>query len=122
MSDSYASAVWVLDALFQMARVGVDGVNIHSYRGQATSCFGSASPADSGRDSWRPGTFELLRAPSRRATNGVTLGGQSFGNETRSGRLAGGRNAATIAPVDGVYVVRLPAASAGLLTFAAPRR
>jgi Glycosyl hydrolase family 79 C-terminal beta domain len=69
-----------------------------------------------------PGTFELLRAPSRRATNGVTLGGQSFGNETRSGRLAGGRNAATIAPVDGVYVVRLPAASAGLLTFAAPRR
>jgi hypothetical protein len=31
VSKRFASALWVLDALFQMARVGVDGVNIHTY-------------------------------------------------------------------------------------------
>ncbi len=31
ISDGFVSALWVLDAVFQMARVGVDGVNIHSY-------------------------------------------------------------------------------------------
>jgi hypothetical protein len=30
VSDSFASALWALDALFQMARVGVDGVNFHT--------------------------------------------------------------------------------------------
>jgi len=30
VSDTFASALWSLDALFQMARVGVDGVNIHT--------------------------------------------------------------------------------------------
>ena len=30
VSDTYASALWSLDALFEMARVGVDGVNIHT--------------------------------------------------------------------------------------------
>jgi hypothetical protein len=31
VSDGFASALWALDAVFQMARVGVDGVNLHSY-------------------------------------------------------------------------------------------
>jgi hypothetical protein len=31
VADSFASALWIVDALFQMARVGVDGVNIHTY-------------------------------------------------------------------------------------------
>jgi hypothetical protein len=30
VSDSFASALWVLDALFEMAHTGVDGVNIHT--------------------------------------------------------------------------------------------
>ncbi len=30
VSDTFASALWAVDALFQMARVGVDGVNIHT--------------------------------------------------------------------------------------------
>jgi hypothetical protein len=30
LSDSYASALWAVDALYEMARVGVDGVNIHT--------------------------------------------------------------------------------------------
>jgi Glycosyl hydrolase family 79 C-terminal beta domain len=30
VSDTYASALWVLDSLFALARAGVDGVNLHS--------------------------------------------------------------------------------------------
>jgi Glycosyl hydrolase family 79 C-terminal beta domain len=30
VSDSFASALWVLDALFEMAHAGVDGVNVHT--------------------------------------------------------------------------------------------
>ncbi len=39
VSKSFASALWVLDALFEMARVGVDGVNIHSYPGATYELF-----------------------------------------------------------------------------------
>jgi hypothetical protein len=31
VSDTFASALWVLDTLFNMAAVGVDGVNIHTF-------------------------------------------------------------------------------------------
>jgi Glycosyl hydrolase family 79 C-terminal beta domain len=30
LSDSFASALWIVDTLFHMARAGVDGVNIHT--------------------------------------------------------------------------------------------
>jgi hypothetical protein len=33
VSDTFASALWMLDTLFNMASVGVDGVNIHSLPG-----------------------------------------------------------------------------------------
>jgi hypothetical protein len=36
---SFASALWVLDALFEFARVGVGGVNIHSYPGATYELF-----------------------------------------------------------------------------------
>jgi hypothetical protein len=32
VSDTFASALWALDTLFSMARVGVDGVNIETFR------------------------------------------------------------------------------------------
>ena len=31
VSNAFVSALWALDAMFQMARVGVDGVNIHTF-------------------------------------------------------------------------------------------
>ena len=31
VSDTFASALWVVDAMFAMARAGVDGVNIHTF-------------------------------------------------------------------------------------------
>jgi len=39
VTDSFASALWSLDALFEMARVGVDGVNLHSYPGASSQLF-----------------------------------------------------------------------------------
>jgi hypothetical protein len=35
VSDTFASALWVLDTLFSMASVGVDGVNFHTLPGSA---------------------------------------------------------------------------------------
>ena len=39
VSDTFASALWVLDALFAVARSGVDGVNIHTFPGARYSLF-----------------------------------------------------------------------------------
>jgi hypothetical protein len=39
VTRSFASALWVVDAMFQMARVGVDGVNIHTYPGATYELF-----------------------------------------------------------------------------------
>ena len=62
-------------------------------------------------------TIELLRAPSIAASAGITVGGQSFGAETRTGALAATPPANTIDPAHGIYTFKLPAGSAALLTF-----
>jgi hypothetical protein len=59
--------------------------------------------------------LEWLRGPTASATSGVTLGGQSFGFETATGRLAAPR----LEPVSqmlGWYSIEVPADSAALLT------
>ncbi len=63
-------------------------------------------------------TLERLEAPSVHATSGVTLGGQTFGAETTTGVLPAGTVTA-LAARSGDYDVRMPAASAALLTVAA---
>ena len=39
VSNTFASSVWMLDTLFQMARVGVDGVNVHTLPGAGYELF-----------------------------------------------------------------------------------
>jgi hypothetical protein len=39
ISQTFASALWALDALFEMARVGVDGVNVHTFPGAGYELF-----------------------------------------------------------------------------------
>jgi hypothetical protein len=39
VSDVFASSLWALDTLFGMARVGVDGVNIHTFPGSPYQLF-----------------------------------------------------------------------------------
>ncbi len=185
VSNSFASALWSLDALFAMARVNVDGVNLNTASYALNRLFGinevnghwqarvspvyygammfaQAAPAGSRLlaisgtaggdvDTWAtrapdgtihvvlinddaqhthtvavelpsasgPATLERLRAPSIGALSGVTLAGQSFGSQTTTGLLAGAPVTASVAPVAGEYVVRLPAASAAMLTLPA---
>ncbi len=179
VSGTFASALWVLDTLFNLADVGVDGVNIHTLPAAAYNLFDfrfarghwqasvhpeyygllmfaqafpagarlvpvSVSPggplkAWATRDSHgtlrvvlinqdpvntyrvqlqAPGPaarVERLEAPSVDARGEVTLGGRTFGSETRTGVLPPARTQ-TVTPVRGTYTIALPAGSAALLT------
>ncbi len=179
VSNTFASALWMVDTLFDLASVGVDGVNVHSlpgagyelftFRRSATGwqgfvhpdyygmlMFAQAFPAGArllpvhqpagpvkvwatlapdghtrvtliNKDSQphrvelqlppssAPAEVEWLRAPSASAASGVTLGGQSFGAETRTGTL-GPEQAQPVAELFGSYSIELPADSAALLT------
>jgi hypothetical protein len=182
VANAFVSALWALDTTFEMARVGVAGVNFHTYpgapyqlftfkrvhgkwRGAVTPeyygllMFAQAAPAGSSllRTSgtlgnvraWAtraPGgqvhvllindytaqsrtvavgvaraqgtaTLERLRAAGLHSTTGVTLGGQSFGTSTATGTLAGRSTVTTVTKAGNAYVVKLPPASAALLTF-----
>src|SRR5579859_1557383 len=181
VSDTFASALWVLDTLFNLASVGVDGVNIHSLPGAAYELFSfkrvrgrweafvhpeyygmllfaeafppgaqlldtSVSPSGplkvwATRDA-RSHTrvvvinkdttnsyqvtlqvagfsgdarLESLTAPSAASTDGVTLGGNSFGDETTTGRLPAPQTQ-TVSPLAGQYTITLPPASAAMLS------
>ncbi len=182
VSDTFASALWVLDALFNLAAVGVDGVNIHSLPNAAYELFTFSNPAYGwqafvhpeyygmllfaqafppgarllpvtvpggpvkvwatiapdrhtrvvliNKDPTTPVTVQLslpqtsgpasverLTAPSLAATDGVTLAGQTFGDSTQTGTLAGLPQTETLHPLGGSYAVDLPAGSAAMLTY-----
>jgi hypothetical protein len=61
-----------------------------------------------------PAELLWLQAPSVTATDGVTLGGQSFGDQTTSGQL-GSEQTQPIQPLLGAYTIQMPPASAVLL-------
>ena len=67
----------------------------------------------------RAGSVVRLQAPTVFARDGVTLGGQSFAGQSRTGTLAGTPQATPVAPVGGTVQVSLPAGSATLLTLPA---
>lgn len=68
-----------------------------------------------------PAQLERLSAPSVSATAGITLGGRTFGTDTATGRLGPALHD-TVAPHHGAYRVRVPPASALLLTAAGSDR
>jgi hypothetical protein len=178
-TDTFASSLWMLDTLFDMANVGVDGVNVHTLPGAGYELFtfsrgtgggwqafvhpdyygmlmfarafptGArlqsvdapsgpvkiwATLAPDGRTrvalinedsrphrvqiqlppSSRAADLEWLRAPGPAATTGVTLGGQTFGSETSTGRL-GTPQLQAVLQLLGAYSIDLPADSAALL-------
>jgi hypothetical protein len=184
VSDTFASALWALDTMFQFAKVGVDGVNFHMLPGSnyelftishnstgawqafvhpeyygllmfaqafpagarllpTTGAGQSGSPvkvwATQGGDgavrvtlinkdpaaehdvalsisgATATGALETLQAPGVSATSGVTLGGQTFGDETTTGTLPD-PSTTPVVPAAGTYTVPLPAGSAALLT------
>jgi hypothetical protein len=184
VSYTFGAALWAVEALFEMDRIGAGGVNVHTFPGAGYELFklsradgrwrvsvspeyyglllfaqaappgsrllgvewsggerGAAARAWAVRqpnglvrlvlinpDPARAGVLALrvpqaggstatvwrLRAPGLAAASGVTLAGQSFDS---SGTLSGRLQADRVAPADGRYVVRLPPASAALVTF-----
>ncbi len=181
VTNSFGLALWVVDALFADAAVGVDNVEVHTWPGAVYQLFtfnhhgrawkgavypeyyglllfaqaappGSSLVAASADNplirAWAtrgpggtirvalinddtaaghnvavkvPGahggaTVELLRAPSASAHGGVTLANQSFGPRTSTGVLGGARHTIALGATRGVYSLRLPAASAALVT------
>lgn len=180
VGSTFSSALWMLDTLFNLVSVGVDGVNVHSLPGAAYELF---SVSRSERGDWQafvhpdyygmlmfaqadpagarllpvnapsgpvkvwatvapngsthvvvinkdsrphrvelqmapsaaPAKLEWLRAPGPTATAGVTLGGQSFGPETATGRLTAPAWQPASALL-GWYSIELPGYSAALLT------
>jgi hypothetical protein len=186
VSDSFASALWALDTMFNMAAAGVDGVNFHMLPGSHYELF-STSQTSAG--AWQafvhpeyyglymfaqafplgarllpvstpagpvkvwatvatdgslrvtlinqdpasdhtvqfalPGnpasaSLEALSAPSETSTDGVELGGQSFGDETTTGTFPATPQTSTALPVAGSFSVDVPAGSADLLTAVPP--
>ncbi|HEY2769170.1 MAG TPA: glycosyl hydrolase family 79 C-terminal domain-containing protein [Solirubrobacteraceae bacterium] len=181
VSDTFASALWVLDTLFNLANVGVQGVNVHTLPGAAYQPFSFSqtdgkwqaavtpeyygmllfaqafpsgarllpvnAPAGSlkiwatkGADgktrvilinkspttpvsvqlnlpnSTAPATLGRLTAPSVSSTSGVTLNGQTFGDETSTGTPTGSEQLQRVTPAGGEYSIDVPAGSAALLT------
>jgi hypothetical protein len=89
VAQSFASALWALDAVFQMARVGVDGVNIHTYPGATYQLFTFSQSHGRWRGTVSPEYYGLLMfaqaAPpgSRLLTVTGTNSGQVKGWATR---------------------------------------
>jgi hypothetical protein len=59
VAKSFATALWALDALFEMARVGVDGVNIHSYPSATYELFNASRTHGSWRVTVEPEYYGL---------------------------------------------------------------
>lgn len=60
VSDTFASALWALNTLFELASVGVDGVNFHTLPGAAYELFGvSRTPRGVWQASVRPEYYGL---------------------------------------------------------------
>jgi hypothetical protein len=181
VSDTFASALWVVDTLFNLRSVGVDGVNVHTLPGAGYELFTftrsasgwsafvhpdyygmllfaeafppgaqllRVSAPDGPVKVWAthatngqtrvvlinkdpsaaatvqvrlpatsaPASLQRLLAPSLASTSDVTLGGQTFGNQTSTGTLAGAPTTTSVVPVLGSYTVELPAGSAAVLT------
>jgi hypothetical protein len=181
VDESFASALWVMQALFAFARAGADGVNIHTYAGSPYALFkfhhrrgrwssvvypeyygmlmfAHAAPPGSrllsiagtrraGVQAWatraRSGqvrvvlidthargrvvavrvrgggssaTVERLLAPSLRARTHVTLGGRSLSATSTAAGPSGPDETERVARSRGAYHVRIPGASAALLT------
>jgi hypothetical protein len=180
VSDTFASALWALDTLFEFARVGIDGVNINTKPGSLNELFILTDVDGTWHASVRPEYYglmmfaqaaprgsrllhisgsvpsrlhawatrsphgqvhivlindslhqsrlvkiraggahgaamlERMTAPRSGAKSGIKLGGQQFAATT--GLLAGQADSARIVPVGGYYVIRMPTASAALLT------
>jgi hypothetical protein len=60
VSDTFAAALWALDTMFEMASIGVDGVNVHTFPGAAYDLFTFAHQNGAWRAFVHPEYYGLL--------------------------------------------------------------
>jgi hypothetical protein len=60
VSDTFASALWALRSMFELARVGVDGVNIHTFPGAQYGLFDFSRRHGAWHATVRPEYYGLL--------------------------------------------------------------
>ena len=60
VSDTFASALWMLDTLFNLASIGVDGVNVHTLPGSAYEPFSFSQTGPSWHAFVRPEYYGML--------------------------------------------------------------
>jgi hypothetical protein len=91
VSDTFASALWALDTLFNVAQAGVDGVNFHMLPGSHYELF---SPSQTATGSWQavvhPEYYGLLMfaqafPPGAKLLSGTSSGGPVKVWATRDG-------------------------------------
>jgi hypothetical protein len=95
VSETFASALWALDALFELARVGIDGVNMHTFPGAGYELFRISRSAAGWRASIGPEYYGLLMfaqaapAGARLLPVATTAGApvRVWATETRDGRV-----------------------------------
>jgi hypothetical protein len=97
VSNAFVSALWALDATFQMARVGVDGVNFHTYPGAPYELFTFARKHGKWTGSVAPEYYGLLMFAQAAPAGAHLL--------STSGSLGSVRSWATRAPDGTVHVV-----------------
>jgi hypothetical protein len=95
VSDTFASALWALDSLFEFARIGVSGVNFHMFPGASYILFSFRRPNGRWVATVQPEYYGLLlfaeAAPAgARLLSASTLGGpyvHAWATRTRRGTI-----------------------------------
>jgi hypothetical protein len=60
VSDAFASALWVLNTLFELARTGVDGVNVHTVPNTINELIGSSQVDGHWQDKVHPEYYGMM--------------------------------------------------------------
>jgi hypothetical protein len=127
VSDTFASALWAVDSLFDLARIGVAGVNFHMFPGASYSLFSFRRAGARWVARVRPEYYGLLLF-----AQAAPPGSRLLGTNTRGGpavrawatRGAGGTVRVVLINDDlrhrHVFLVRGPAGSAQVIRLSAP--
>ncbi|MGH2914976.1 MAG: glycosyl hydrolase family 79 C-terminal domain-containing protein, partial [Solirubrobacteraceae bacterium] len=100
VSDTFASALWVLDTLFELARVGFSGVNVHSVPGTINELLGPSRSGGSWHMRVHPEFYGMMMFAQAAPPGSRLL-------SVRSAVPAGVKLWATRGPGDAIHVVAI---------------
>jgi hypothetical protein len=127
VSDTFASALWAVDSLFELARIGVSGVNFHMFPGASYILFSFRRSGGRWVASIRPEYYGLLlfaqaAPPGSRLLSTVIRSGPAV--RAWATRASDGTVRVVLINDDlrkrHVFLVRGPAGQAGIIRLTAP--